>query len=146
MGIPPDGDDADQRYPVRQLARRALRNRPALLWQSSEDTSLLLRAYLQKDPAGGYHGSTPFSGRLTQHNGQWLKDGFNEGESSVQQYKRREQIYSYEFSHRFNDIWSVRSNASYTHSSVALDQVYPTGWIDNSNKLARCYSVLPWLA
>ena len=54
---------------------------PALLWQPSEDTSLLLRAYLQKDPAGGYHGSTPLSGTLTQHNGQWLKDGFNEGES-----------------------------------------------------------------
>lgn len=113
---------------------------PALLWQPSEDTSLLLRAYLQKDPAGGYHGSTPLSGTLTQHNGQWLKDGFNEGESSVQQYKRREQIYSYEFSHRFNEIWSVRSNASYTHSSVALDQVYQTGWIGNSNQLARGYS------
>ncbi|WP_431022677.1 TonB-dependent siderophore receptor [Erwinia rhapontici] len=113
---------------------------PSLLWQPSEDTSLLLRAYLQKDPSGGYHGSTPLSGNLTQHNGKWLKDGFNEGESSVDQYKRREQVYSYAFSHRFNETWAVRSDASYTHSSVALDQVYQNGWIDDSDQLARGYS------
>lgn len=113
---------------------------PSLLWQPSEDTSLLLRAYLQKDPSGGYHGSTPLSGNLTQHNGQWIKDGFNEGESSVDQYKRREQVYSYAFAHRFNETWAVRSDASYTHSSVALDQVYQSGWINDSNQLTRGYS------
>ncbi|MFK8257660.1 TonB-dependent siderophore receptor [Erwinia sp. AnSW2-5] len=113
---------------------------PSLLWQPSEETSLLLRAYLQKDPSGGYHGSTPLSGNLTQHNGQWIKEGFNEGESSVDQYKRREQVYSYAFSHRFNETWAVRSDASYTHSSVALDQVYQNGWIGDSNQLARGYS------
>ena len=34
----------------------------------------------------------------------------------------------------------MRSSASYTHSNVALDQVYQAGWIGNSDQLARGYS------
>ncbi|WNN46119.1 MULTISPECIES: TonB-dependent siderophore receptor [Winslowiella] len=114
---------------------------PSLLWQPDEDTSLLLRAYLQKDPSGGYHGSVPLDGTITDHNGKRLSRSFYEGESSLDQYKRTEQIYSYEFAHRFNETWSVRSNASYTHSNVKLDQVYQAGWVSpTSDELTRYYS------
>ncbi len=37
---------------------------PSLLWQPDSDTSLLLRAYLQKDPSGGYHGSCRWTAPL----------------------------------------------------------------------------------
>lgn len=45
---------------------------PSLLWQPDSDTSLLLRAYLQKDPSGGYHGSLPLDGTRYAHNGRKL--------------------------------------------------------------------------
>lgn len=113
---------------------------PSLLWQPDSDTSLLLKAYLQKDPSGGYHGSVPGEGSITAHNGQKLSNGFYDGESAIDQFKRREQIYSYQFSHRFNDTWAFRSNASYTHSNVDLDQVYQIGWRGDSDLLDRYYS------
>ncbi|HBV39452.1 MAG TPA: TonB-dependent siderophore receptor [Erwinia sp.] len=114
---------------------------PSLLWQPDEDTSLLLRAYLQKDPSGGYHGAVPGDGSITEHNGRKLSTGFYDGDSSLDQFKRHEQIYSYEFAHRFNDTWAFRSNASYAHSDVSLDQVYQTGWDpDNTDRLNRYYS------
>ncbi|KJV47996.1 ferrioxamine B receptor [Pantoea sp. BL1] len=114
---------------------------PQLLWQPSEDTSLVLRAYLQKDPSGGYHGSVPAEGTLYSHNGRKLSDGFYEGDSALDQFKRHEQIYSYDFSHRFNEVWSVYSTASYSHSNVDLDQVYQIGWdATNPDLLTRYYS------
>ncbi|ORM66695.1 TonB-dependent siderophore receptor [Pantoea rwandensis] len=114
---------------------------PQLQWQPSEDTSLLLRAYLQKDPSGGYHGSVPADGTLYSHNGRKLSDSFYEGDSALDQFKRNEQIYSYDFSHRFNDVWSFTSTASYSHSNVDLDQVYQIGWnATQPDLLTRYYS------
>ena len=112
---------------------------PSLLWQPDSDTSLLLRAYLQKDPTGGYHGSLPLDGTRFAHNGRKLATSTNEGESE-DGFRRREQIYSLEFDHQFDDIWSVHSSGSYTHANVSLDQVYQVGWIDDTNALARGYS------
>ncbi|MCE0490676.1 TonB-dependent siderophore receptor [Pantoea sp. Mb-10] len=114
---------------------------PQLMWQPDEDTSLNLRAYLQKDPSGGYHGSVPAEGSLYAHNGRMLPKGYYEGDSGLDQFKRNEQIYSYDFSHRFNDVWSVASTSSYSHSNVDLDQVYQLGWdTANSDLLNRYYS------
>lgn len=114
---------------------------PQLMWQPNEDTNLVLRAYLQKDPSGGYHGSVPAEGTLYSHNGRKLSDSFYEGDSALDQFKRNEQIYSYDFSHRFNEVWSFYSTASYSHSNVDLDQVYQIGWnATNPDLLTRYYS------
>lgn len=113
---------------------------PSLLWQPSEDTSLLLRAYLQKDPSGGYHSAVPGEGSIYQHNGYKLSNGFYDGESSLDQFKRNEQIYSFDFSHRFNETWAFRSTGSYSHSNVDLDQVYQIGWVPGTDILNRYYS------
>lgn len=114
---------------------------PSLLWQPDEDTSLLLKAYLQKDPSGGYHSAVPAEGSLYEHNGRKLSTGFYDGDPSLDQFKRHEQIYSYDFFHRINDTWSVHSTASYSHSNVDLDQVYQIGWVSsNSSLMNRYYS------
>jgi len=114
---------------------------PQLMWQPDEDTHLILKAYLQKDPSGGYHGSVPGDGSLTEHNGYKLSNGFYEGNSDLDQFKRREQIYSFDFAHRFNDVWSFYSTGSYSHSNVDLDQVYQVGWDENNpDLLNRSYS------
>ncbi|WP_312215401.1 TonB-dependent siderophore receptor [Pantoea vagans] len=112
---------------------------PQLMWQPDEDTHLILKAYLQKDPSGGYHGSVPGDGSLTEHNGYKLSNGFYEGNSDLDQFKRREQIYSFDFAHRFNDVWSFSSTGSYSHSNVDLDQVYQIGWDENNPDLLNRY-------
>lgn len=113
---------------------------PSLLWQPDENTSLLLQANLQKDPSGGYHSAVPSDGSIYTTSGDKLGRGFFDGESSRNVFKRWQQIYSYDFSHSFNDVWSFRQNASYTHSNVELEQVYQIGWNADRSELNRWYS------
>ncbi|CAK8737444.1 hypothetical protein SODG_001167 [Sodalis praecaptivus] len=69
----------------------------------------------------------PADGSLSERHGSRLSRSFYDGESDLDQYKLREQIYSYDFSHTFNDTWSVHSTGSYTHANVSIDQVYQGG-------------------
>jgi len=126
---------SDTQYDHQREERYAIS--PQLMWQPDENTSLLLRAYLQKDPSGGYHAAVPADGSLY---GDKLSRGFFDGESSLNQFKRWEQIYSYEFRHAFNDVWSFRQNANYTHSNTELDQVYQAGWNADRTLMNRYYS------
>lgn len=113
---------------------------PQLLWQPDENTSLLLRAYFQKDPSGGYHAAVPGDGSLYSSRGDKLSRGFFDGDSNHNVFKRWEQIYSYEFQHSFNNVWSFRQNANYTHSNTELEQVYQGGWNSDRSALNRYYS------
>ncbi len=110
---------------------------PQLLWQPDENTSLLLRAYFQKDPSGGYHSSVPADGSIY---GEKLSRGFFDGDTNHNVFKRWEQIYSYEFQHSFNNVWSFRQNANYTHSNTELEQVYQAGWNADRSLMSRYYS------
>ncbi len=114
---------------------------PSLMWQPDENTSLVLRAMLEKDPSGGFHGSVPGDGSLYTTTGHKLGIDFSDVEPGNDAFKRHQQIYSYEFAHRFNDTWAFRSNGSYAHSNVDLKQAYQIGWADAAhNELSRYYS------
>lgn len=131
--------NTDTQYKNTRDERYALS--PSLLWQPDEDTSLVLRAILEKDPSGGFHGSVPADGSLYSSTGHKLGTHFSDVEPGNDEFKRYQQLYSYEFTHRFNDIWAFRSNGSYTHSRVNLKQAYQIGWTDTThNELARYYS------
>jgi len=114
---------------------------PAISIDFSEDTSLTLQAYLQHDPNGGYHGGNPADGMLHQRNGLRLSDHFFEGEPGIDNYERTQQSFSYQFEHRFNDVFTARQNFRYQDSDVSMDQVYSAGWADaDSNILNRAYT------
>lgn len=114
---------------------------PAISIDFSEDTSLTLQAYLQHDPNGGYHGGNPADGMLHQRNGLRLSDHFFEGEPGIDHYERTQQSFSYQFEHRFNDVFTARQNFRYQDSDVSMDQVYSAGWADaDSNILNRAYT------
>ncbi|MDG9891800.1 TonB-dependent siderophore receptor, partial [Pseudomonas juntendi] len=114
---------------------------PAISVDFSEDTSLTLQAYLQHDPNGGYHGGNPADGMLHPRNGLRLSDHFFEGETGIDSYERTQQSFSYQFEHRFNDIFTARQNFRYQDSDVSMDQVYSAGWADaESNILNRAYT------
>ncbi|QCI15372.1 TonB-dependent siderophore receptor [Pseudomonas putida] len=114
---------------------------PAVSIDFTEDTSLTLQAYLQHDPNGGYHGGNPAAGMLHQRNGLRLSDHFFEGEPGIDNYERTQQSFSYQFEHRFNDVFTARQNFRYQDSDVSMDQVYSAGWADaDSNILNRAYT------
>ncbi len=129
-------DASDTQFDHNKEERYAIA--PAISVDFSEDTSLTLQAYLQHDPNGGYHGGNPADGMLHPRNGLRLSDHFFEGETGIDSYERTQQSFSYQFEHRFNDIFTARQNFRYQDSDVSMDQVYSAGWADaESNILNR---------
>lgn len=112
---------------------------PQLMWKPSADTTLLLQAYLQNDPKGGYHSGTPFEGSVIEHAGRKVSREFFDGEPDNDKFDREQRMIGYQFAHRFQPEWQVRQNLRYTKSDINLEQVYQSGWIDETN-LSRGYS------
>lgn len=132
-------DASDTQFDHNKEERYAIA--PAISIDFDEDTSLTLQAYLQHDPNGGYHGGNPADGALHKRNGLRLSDHFFEGEPGVDNYERTQQSFSYQFEHRFNDVFTARQNFRYQDSDVSMDQVYSAGWADaDSNILNRAYT------
>ncbi|MCX7206833.1 MAG: TonB-dependent siderophore receptor [Proteobacteria bacterium] len=101
---------------------------PQLLWQPNENTSLLLQAYLQKDPKGGYHSGVPYEGSVTERAGQKIKRSFYDGEADLDVFERTQRMLSYQLEHRFSPDWKVRQNLRYVSSDVKTGSVYQKGW------------------
>ncbi|KTT14938.1 MULTISPECIES: TonB-dependent siderophore receptor [Pseudomonas] len=132
-------DASDTQFDHNKEERYAIA--PSLSIDFSEDTSLTLQAYLQHDPNGGYHGGNPADGMLSKRNGVRLSDHFFEGEPGIDNYERTQQSFSYQFEHRFNDVFTARQNFRYQDSDVSMDQVYSAGWADaDSAVLNRAYT------
>ncbi|WDY58187.1 TonB-dependent siderophore receptor [Pseudomonas sp. PSKL.D1] len=132
-------DASDTQFDHNKEERYAIA--PAISIDFTEDTSLTLQANLQHDPNGGYHGGNPADGMLHKRNGQRLSDHFFEGEPDIDNYERTQQSFSYQFEHRFNDVFTARQNFRYQDSDVSMDQVYSAGWADaNTNILNRAYT------
>jgi len=113
---------------------------PQVMFNFTPDTSLLLQAYLQCDPSGGFHSGVPADASITNdHAGQRISRHFVDSDPDNNEFKRNERIFSYQFDHRFNDRWTFRQNARYVSSDVALKQVYGYGWA-NGTELNRYYS------
>ncbi|MCA7083863.1 TonB-dependent siderophore receptor [Cupriavidus sp. DB3] len=113
---------------------------PSLLLNISPDTRLLLQAYLQRDPHGGYHGAIPSDATITAaHNGRRILRSFFDGEPGHNEFTRTQRMVGYQFEHAFNDRWQFRQNFRYLSSDVTLQQVYGYGWA-GPNTLTRYYS------
>ncbi len=132
-------DKSDTQFDHVEEKRYALS--PTVSIDLSDDTSLTLQAYLQHDPEGGYHGGVPADGSLHKRNGRRISEHFFDGEPGVDGYSRDQQSFSYQFEHRFNDVFTARQNFRYQDSKVKLDQIYGYGWTTpTSNELTRYYS------
>jgi iron complex outermembrane recepter protein len=113
---------------------------PSLAIDFTQDTRLLLQAYLQHDPSGGYHGGVPADASVTnQHNGHYLPRSFFDGDTNYNEFRRTERMVGYQFEHAFNEAWSVKQNFRYLASDLDLKQVYSAGWA-GPNTLNRYYS------
>ncbi|MEP1582209.1 MAG: TonB-dependent receptor plug domain-containing protein, partial [Marinobacter sp.] len=69
---------ADAQQDHVELDRRAIA--PSLTWDMTDETSVTLLAYLQRDPEGGYHSGLPYEGTVESRDGQKIDNTFFEGE------------------------------------------------------------------
>lgn len=114
---------------------------PSLTWEISDDTSLTLNAYLQKEPHGGYHSGVPYEGSVIAHNGKKIAPSFFDGEPDYDRFKRNEYLFGYSLEHYFNDDWKARQQVRYLKSDVELEQVYGYGWVaPDSDQLNHYYA------
>lgn len=112
---------------------------PSLTWDITDDTSLTLLAYLQKDPEGGYHSGLPYEGTVESRNGQKIDNTFFEGEPDYDEFSRDMTMAGYDLEHDFSPAWTARQKLRYLESDVTLKQVYAYGWA-NDTELTRYYS------
>jgi len=110
---------------------------PALTWRPDPNTSLTVLGYYQHDETSGnqflpYDGTvrpTPF-GRIARNR-------FT-GEPDLNQFDRTQYGLGYEFSHRFNNVFSFQQNLRYAHTGIDWQQVYGYGLdVDDRRTLKR---------
>ena len=128
---------ADAQQDHVELDRRAIA--PSLTWDMTDDTSVTLLAYLQRDPEGGYHSGLPYEGTVESRNGQKIDNTFFEGEPDYDLFRRDMTMVGYDLEHRINRNWSALQKARYLDSDVELKQVYAYGWA-SATELNRYYS------
>lgn len=103
---------------------------PSLSWNITPDTNLLLQAYIQNDPDGGYHSGLPASGTISSHDGFKFSRSFSDSDPG-DRFRRRQNIYSYQLHHRFNDRWTGTSKFRSAEVHTRNRQTWQTGWLDN---------------
>lgn len=112
---------------------------PSVAINFTPDTHLLLEAYLQHDPEGGYHSGVPAEGSIFPRNGRYISRYFFDGDPTVEKYRRTERMVGYQFEHAFNDQLTVRQNSRYVFGDTRLRQIYGFGWA-SADELTRYYS------
>lgn len=130
---------ADAQQDFVEEERRAIA--PSLMWDITNDTSLTLLAYLQRDPEGGYHNGLPYEGTVVPRNGREIDNTFFDGEPDYEQFSRDMAMVGYDLEHQLNSQWSVTQKFRHLSSDVAIQQVYASGWASGSStELLRGYS------
>ncbi|WP_043832619.1 TonB-dependent siderophore receptor [Muricoccus aerilatus] len=109
---------------------------PALTWRPDPNTSLTVLGYYQHDETSGNQ-FLPYDGtvRPTPY-GRIGRNRFT-GEPDFDRYDRTQYGLGYEFSHRFNNVFSFQQNLRYAHTGIDWQQVYGNGLDTDRRTLKR---------
>ncbi len=111
---------------------------PSFKWQPDEATSLTVLASISAtDLTHTSTGFLPYEGTVVPNAaGYKVPRGFFYGEKSIEQYDRVQAMIGYEFSHTFDNSWTVRQNLRYGTVSLKEDGLYSSGVLTGT-KLGR---------
>jgi len=117
---------------------------PSFSWQPDANTNFTLLTYFQNEPETGYYGWLPRQGTvvpIVDANGRQHKLGtdFDEGEAS-NKISRNTKMVGYNFSHSFNDTWTVRQNLRYADLRTDYRSIYGNGFDSASSAITRAYA------
>lgn len=139
---------------------------PALTWKPNADTSLTILASYLNDPKGGFWSSLPYLGTLLYNPalpGGRIPRSLNTGQPNFEKFTRERASIGYEFEHRFDNVFTFRQNARYSHvdttynalqaymfnagtASLQRDTYMYRGWADTvsvDNQLQAKFSTGP---
>lgn len=102
---------------------------PSFKWQPDEATSLTVLASLSRtDLVHTSSGFLPYHGTVVPNAaGYTIPRDFFYGDKDVEQYDRTQAMIGYEFSHTFDNDWTVRQNLRYGTVSLQEDGLYGNG-------------------
>ncbi|WP_219210058.1 TonB-dependent siderophore receptor [Variovorax boronicumulans] len=110
----------------------------AMAWKPNAATSLTLMASRQDDPSLTAHQPLPRAGTLEPGvNGRVISRNLFLGEPSRHDSHKESWRVGYEFTHRFNDVWSIEQNAAYKKGDVHVDEVQARGIASGSTRWVR---------
>jgi len=129
-------DTSDTQYDVVESESYTIM--PEVSFNLAEDTTLLLQAYIQREPEGGFHGSVPYDLSVSSARfGRTVDDEWVDTSKDFETFDRDTDIFSYQLTHAVNDDVTLRSKAQYTEVDVDLEQVYQNGFTGNGAELLR---------
>lgn len=130
---------SDTQYDVVDSERYAIM--PEVDLELSEDTDLLLQAYIQHDPAAGFHGSVPYDLSVNgEAYGGTVAPSWVDTDVGHENFNRDQRMFTYALTHRVNDQVTLRSKARYADVETELAQVYQYGFTGNGAELRRYYT------
>ena len=103
---------------------------PSVTWQPDAATSLtILASYQHIDLTHTSTGFLPYEGTVVDLPGFGrIPRDFFYGDPDFDTYDRQQAMIGYEFSHTFDNDWTVRQNLRYAHVSLEEDALYGNGW------------------
>ena len=122
------GETSDTQYDVVERERFTIM--PQVDFNLADDTSLLLQAYVQRDPEGGFHGSVPYDisvdgGRF----GRTVDDEWVDAARNYETFDRDINMFSFQLDHEVNDNVTLTSKGRYAEVETSLEQVYQNGFL-----------------
>lgn len=113
---------------------------PSFTWRPDNTTTLTLFALYQRDPRSTSYGSVPPEGSVLFNPHGKLPSDFYDGDTAFERFSRTQASVGYQFEHRLNPAWTVRSNGRYFHISQDYASVYGSGLESDYRTLDR-YSI-----
>ncbi|WP_419897609.1 TonB-dependent siderophore receptor [Roseomonas sp. USHLN139] len=109
---------------------------PSLTFRPTDNTQLTVLTFYQRDRTSGNQ-FLPYEGTVKPTIfGRIARDRFT-GEPDFDRFNRTQVGAGYEFSHRFDNVWSVQQNLRYSRASINWDQVYGGGLQADQRTLSR---------
>lgn len=122
----------DRETQVDFLTSKRLFISPAVKFAIGEDTELTLLANYQDDDIENQTtGFLPIQGTMLPNPNGKVPVGRNLGETGYNFFKREQWSAGYDFSHRFNDRFSIQQNLKYFDVKVDSRAVFGAGLVDN---------------
>ncbi|WP_209380310.1 TonB-dependent siderophore receptor [Pararoseomonas baculiformis] len=109
---------------------------PALTWRPDANTSLTVLGYYQADRTSGNQ-FLPYNGTVTPTPFGRIGRSLFTGETDYDRFDRTQYGVGYEFTHRFNSVFSFQQNARHSHTDIAWRQVYGGGLEADQRTLKR---------
>lgn len=125
--ITASGETSDTQYDVVERERFTIM--PQVSLNLADDTSLLLQAYIQRDPEGGFHGSVPYDISVRGDRfGRTVDDSWVDSAADYEEFDRDINLFSYQLDHEVNDSVTLTSKGRYADVDTYLEQVYQNGF------------------